>query len=466
MGGTVFASATGTLAAGVATEVANIPCDGMRSLRVVINNTGVTNAIGTTLLEYSADGTYFAPDPNVGTAVGSMGASTGAALIEVAELSAKFVRVTLTSTSGSTYAVGYRMAPGEPDGAPSTRVNGTVIGGTAVTGAISASTLTATGLTATRIPVVSTGGLIVDDAGLTYVVGSDALTCAGVVTAAGLTSTAAGTTTVNDATTNASTVAQTLVHTTSGTADANIGAGLLFKAEDAAGTSENAVQLDGILTTATNASEASALVVKTRTGGGALTEAARVGPTGVVTAAAGFVATTGALTGSAALAVEATGALSLGVNASTTSIAIGQAAVPAVFAGDIAALGGFRQTIGPFHATLAADQTATATNYGGLAGAGAWVAPRAGSLTAIGSHLDAAITGATKTAIPGVYKNGTIINAAAILTHTTGGAETDLYLAIAKDTYTFAAGDRIDIRYTSTTITNTPKMWATCEIEC
>lgn len=145
------------------------------------------------------------------------------------------------------------------------------------------------------------------------------------------------------------------------------------------------------------------------------------------------------------------------------SIAAGTGGVSTT--GDVSAAGGFRQTVSPFTATLAADQTATATTWG-LAGAGAWVAPRAGSVTAISAHLDAAITGATKTAIPGVYKNGTIINAASILTFTTGGAETDLYLAIAKDTYTFAAGDRIDIRYTSTTITNTPKMWVSVEVEC
>jgi hypothetical protein len=67
--------------------------------------------------------------------------------------------------------------------------------------------------------------------------------------------TTAQTVTINDATTNAVTVGMTLSHTTSGTAAANIGAGLLFKAENDAGTAKKAGAVEGALSTVTASSE-------------------------------------------------------------------------------------------------------------------------------------------------------------------------------------------------------------------
>lgn len=64
----------------------------------------------------------------------------------------------------------------------------------------------------------------------------------------------------DNATTNAVTRSLTLSHTTSGTAAAGIGAGVLFRAENAAGTLKSAGAVDAIHTTATNGSEVSALV--------------------------------------------------------------------------------------------------------------------------------------------------------------------------------------------------------------
>lgn len=86
--------------------------------------------------------------------------------------------------------------------------------------------------------------------------------------------------------TNASSVvtAMTIAHTlSSGTAAAGIGARATLAAHNASGTLTDAAALDGILTTATAGSEASAFAVSTRTGGGALTERMRVHGAGGVT---------------------------------------------------------------------------------------------------------------------------------------------------------------------------------------
>lgn len=134
--------------------------------------------------------------------------------------------------------------------------------------------------------------------------------------------------------------------------------------------------------------------------------------------------------------------------------------------GDLAAAGGFRQALPAFTVTLAASQTAAATDFGGLAGAGGWVAPRAGSVTALSAMLDAAITGSTKTCTFRVYKNGSLLHSAYDLLFTTGGAETSLYVAVAKDAHVFAAGDVLQVVYTTTAISNTPLAWVSVEIEC
>lgn len=123
--------------------------------------------------------------------------------------------------------------------------------------------------------------------------------------------------------------------------------------------------------------------------------------------------------------------------------------------GDVSAAGGFKCNIGGFDVTLAADQTAAAIKRTNVSGAG-WVAPAAGSVMGASGSLSAAITGSSKTLKVRVYKNGSLLNAALDLDFTTGGAETSDYAAVAKDLYTFAAGDVLKLVYTTTTITNTP----------
>lgn len=135
--------------------------------------------------------------------------------------------------------------------------------------------------------------------------------------------------------------------------------------------------------------------------------------------------------------------------------------------GDLQAVGGFKQCVGPWTITLAASQTNLGMVYGAVATVTAgWVAPTAGSLLYISGFLDAAITGAGTQAAFGVYKNGTIINASAICTFTQAGAETVNKATFAKDLYTFAAGDNLTIKYTSTAISNTPKAWVSMGVEC
>ena len=122
------------------------------------------------------------------------------------------------------------------------------------------------------------------------------------------------------------------------------------------------------------------------------------------------------------------------------------------FAADINAVGGYRQII-PFSVTnVAAGDNATPASStpvqaqwaGAAAVAVGWVAPRAGSLTGLSAALSAAAAGSNL--IVGVYKNGTIINASAIVTLTSAGSDTKSSTTFAKDLYAFAAGDVIDVR--------------------
>lgn len=80
--------------------------------------------------------------------------------------------------------------------------------------------------------------------------------------------------TLNDATANGVTRGLTLSHTTSGTAANGIGAGLLLRAESAAGTLRSAGAVDAIHTDATDGAEVSALVLYAARAG-TLVEAAR-----------------------------------------------------------------------------------------------------------------------------------------------------------------------------------------------
>lgn len=133
--------------------------------------------------------------------------------------------------------------------------------------------------------------------------------------------------------------------------------------------------------------------------------------------------------------------------------------------GNLVAGGGYRQTIGPFNATLAASQTSAATTFGSVSGA-AFVAKRAGLLTGLSAQLSAAITGAGTTVTVHVTVNGTIV-AAANIQFTQAGAAVVQRIALARDAtgIALAAGDLVRVTYTSTGISNTPTMVATVEIE-
>ena len=115
---------------------------------------------------------------------------------------------------------------------------------------------------------------------------------------------------------------------------------------------------------------------------------------------------------------------------------------------DIDATGGYRQTIdGWYQENAAASQTAvtlarlaTTTNN-----PNAWIAPRSGSITAIAVLSNAARTAGTLTVE--AYINGVATGLTAVLdgTNTTFKASTQ-----AKGTDAFVAGDKLDIRITTT----------------
>ena len=76
-------------------------------------------------------------------------------------------------------------------------------------------------------------------------------------------------------------------------------------------------------------------------------------------------------------------------------------------------------------------------------GAVGFVAPRAGSLTGLSVNLSVAAAGSN--VIFGVYKNGTIFNAAAIVTLASATSDVKANTTFAEGTYTFAAGDVITV---------------------
>lgn len=69
---------------------------------------------------------------------------------------------------------------------------------------------------------------------------------------------------------------------------------------------------------------------------------------------------------------------------------------------------------------------------------------RPGSLVGLSVRLSGAAAGSN--AIFGVYLNGTIINAAAIVTLASGTSDTKAYITFASGTYPFVAGDVLDVR--------------------
>lgn len=111
--------------------------------------------------------------------------------------------------------------------------------------------------------------------------------------------TSAPSVTLEDATTNDVSRPLTLTHTTTGTAAAGIGAGVLLRAESAAGTTRSAGAVDALHTTATDGSEVSALVLRAARAG-TLLEGARVtAPASAVNS----VELQGSATGSAVVAI-------------------------------------------------------------------------------------------------------------------------------------------------------------------
>lgn len=139
--------------------------------------------------------------------------------------------------------------------------------------------------------------------------------------------------------------------------------------------------------------------------------------------------------------------------------------------GDITAGGGFRMLAGPFAApgtagVTAADQTNLDLYYEHSAGTSSFVAPRAGSIVGISGQLSASLTdggGDTEDLVIAATVNG--VEVALTATATVLGGETEMTATAAKDTYAFAAGALVGISYTSGTITNTPTLVATLEIE-
>lgn len=161
------ASQTATLAAAVATNF-DFAVHDFRRVQIVITNDGATNAIGTTAVSVSPGGTNFGTLAVIGTAVGSIAASTSSKLIDM-PVSATTLRVALTSADGSTATVEVRGTEEPSDGV--IRVGGNVVGD-ADAGALSTTTLAVSGAAALASTLAVTGATTL----------TGALTCNGAVT--------------------------------------------------------------------------------------------------------------------------------------------------------------------------------------------------------------------------------------------------------------------------------------------
>jgi hypothetical protein len=93
-----------------------------------------------------------------------------------------------------------------------------------------------------------------------------------------------------------------------------------------------------------------------------------------------------------------------------------------------------------------ASATPVLTHWCGVSGLTtcAFVALRAGSVTGLSINLNTAAAGSNL--IVGVYKNGTIINAAVIVTLASATSDVKGSATFPQNDYTFAAGDVIDVR--------------------
>ena len=115
--------------------------------------------------------------------------------------------------------------------------------------------------------------------------------------------------------------------------------------------------------------------------------------------------------------------------------------------------GGVRQVV-PFGQTnittgdnaTPASSTPVTAHWCGVSGLTtcAFVAMRAGSVTGLSINLNTAAAGSNL--IVGVYKNGTIINAAAIVTLASATSDVKGNGTFTSGSYTFVAGDVIDVR--------------------
>ena len=103
-----------------------------------------------------------------------------------------------------------------------------------------------------------------------------------------------------------------------------------------------------------------------------------------------------------------------------------------------------------------ASSTPVAAYLAGVSGLStcSWVAPRAGSFTALSTSLSGAAAGSS--VIAGIYVNGTLVNSLAVNTIASTGTED--YDTFTAGSYTFVAGDNITVQvragsgWTATTV--------------
>lgn len=94
---------------------------------------------------------------------------------------------------------------------------------------------------------------------------------------------------------------------------------------------------------------------------------------------------------------------------------------------------------------VAVNSTPAVAPWCGVTGLGVgWVAPRAGSVTALSAALSAAAAGAD--AVVGVYKNGTLLGPATSVTMTEATSDTKAHTTFTAGDYAFVAGDILDVR--------------------
>ena len=93
-----------------------------------------------------------------------------------------------------------------------------------------------------------------------------------------------------------------------------------------------------------------------------------------------------------------------------------------------------------------ASSTAVQAHWCGVSGltTAGFVAMRAGSITGLSINLNTAAAGSNL--IAGVYVNGVIANAAAIVTLTSAGSQTKGQATFAHGLYPIVAGDVVDVR--------------------